>query len=92
MALHAHPTAIPLGIHGSKWAVVGPESECSRCRTPGWLAGRNIYPDVRLRRVVIFDRPAHHLVEEARPPSYVVVSAAATVNSPGCCWARSAPR
>lgn len=71
VALHAAYDSDTLGIHELEWAVVEPKAnEAVAERLAGW---QERYPDVRLRRVVVFDRPAHHLVEEAKTAQLVLV-------------------
>ena len=71
VALHAAYDSDPFGIHEVEWAVVEPKAhEALAERLAGW---QERYPDVRVRRVVVFDRPAHHLVEQAETAQLVVV-------------------
>ncbi len=71
VALHASCDSDPSGIHGLEWAVVKPRAqEALAERLAGW---QERYPDVRVRRVVVFDRPAHHLLEQAATAQLVVV-------------------
>ena len=71
VALHAAYDSDPFGIHQLEWADVEPKAhEALAERLAGW-EGR--YPDVRVRRVVVFDRPAHHLIEQAKTAQLVVV-------------------
>jgi nucleotide-binding universal stress UspA family protein len=71
VALHASCDSDPFGIHELEWAVVQPKvKEALAERLAGW---QERYPDVRVRRVVVFDRPAHHLIEQAKTAQLVVV-------------------
>lgn len=71
VALHASCDNDPFGIHELEWAVVEPRAhEALAERLAGW---QERYPDVRVRRVVVFDRPAHHLLEHAETAQLVVV-------------------
>jgi hypothetical protein len=71
VALRASCDSDPFGIHELEWAVVEPKAnEALAERLAGW---QERYPDVRLRRVVVFDRPAHHLVEQAKTARLVAV-------------------
>ncbi|OBI60638.1 universal stress protein [Mycobacterium sp. E796] len=71
VALHAACDSDPFGIHELEWAYVEPQAhEALAERLAGW---QERYPDVRVRRVVVFDRPAHHLIEQAKTAQLVVV-------------------
>jgi nucleotide-binding universal stress UspA family protein len=71
VALHAACDSDPFGIHELEWAYVEPQAnEALAERLAGW---QERYPDVRVRRVVVFDQPAHHLVERAKSAQLVVV-------------------
>jgi len=71
VALHAACDSDPLGIHELEWGYVEPKAhEALVERLAGW---QERYPDVRVRRVVVFDRPAHHLVEQAETAQLVAV-------------------
>jgi nucleotide-binding universal stress UspA family protein len=71
VALHAAYDSDPFGIHQLEWASVEPKAhEALAERLAGW---QERYPDVRVRRVVVFDRPAHHLIEQAKTAQLVVV-------------------
>jgi nucleotide-binding universal stress UspA family protein len=71
VALHAAYDGDPFGIHQLEWAAVEPKAhEALAERLAGW---QERYPDVRVRRVVVFDQPAHHLVEQAKTAQLVVV-------------------
>jgi nucleotide-binding universal stress UspA family protein len=71
VALHAAYDSDPFGIHQLEWADVEPKAhEALAERLAGW---QERYPDVRVRRVVVFDRPAHHLIEQAKTAQVVVV-------------------
>ena len=71
VALHAAYDSDPFGIHQLEWAAVEPKAhEALAERLAGW---QERYPDVRVRRVVVFDRPAHHLIEQAKTAQLVVV-------------------
>jgi nucleotide-binding universal stress UspA family protein len=71
VALHAAYDSDPFGIHQLEWAAAEPKAnEALAERLAGW---QERYPDVRVRRVVVFDRPAHHLVEQAKTAQLVVV-------------------
>jgi nucleotide-binding universal stress UspA family protein len=71
VALHAAYDSDPFGIHQLEWAAVEPKAHKALAeRLAGW---QERYPDVRVRRVVVFDQPAHHLVEQAKTAQLVVV-------------------
>jgi nucleotide-binding universal stress UspA family protein len=71
VALHAAYDGDPFGIHQLEWAAVEPKAhEALAERLAGW---QERYPDVRVRRVVVFDQPAHHLIEQAKTAQLVVV-------------------
>ena len=71
VALHAAHDSDPLGIHELEWAYIEPKAhEALAERLASW---QERYPDVRVRRVVVFDRPAHHLVEQAKTAQLLVV-------------------
>ena len=59
VALHASYGSDSFGIH-EEWAE----------RLASW---QERYPDVRVRRVVVAGRPAHHLIEQAKTAQLVVV-------------------
>jgi nucleotide-binding universal stress UspA family protein len=71
VALHAAYDSDPFGIHELEWGYVEPKAHeaLAQCLA-GW---QERYPDVRVRRVVVFDRPAHHLVEQAKTAQLLVV-------------------
>lgn len=71
VALHASCDSDPFGIHELEWGIVEPKAHeaLAECLA-GW---QERYPDVRVRRVVVFDRPAHHLIEQAETAQLVVV-------------------
>jgi len=71
VALHAAFDSDALGIHELEWGYVEPKAhEAVAKDLAGW---QERYPDVRVRGVVVFDRPAHHLVEQAKTAQLVVV-------------------
>jgi nucleotide-binding universal stress UspA family protein len=71
VALHAAYDSDPFGIHQLEWAAVEPKAhEALAERLAGW---QERYPDVRVRRVVVFDQPAHHLIEQAKTAQLVLV-------------------
>ena len=71
VALHAAYDSDPFGIHELEWGYVEPKTlEAVAELLAGW---QERYPDVRVRRVVVFDRPAHHLIELAKTAQLVVV-------------------
>ncbi len=71
VALHAAYDSDALGIHELEWAYIESKAhEAVAERLAGW---QERYPDVRVRRVVVFDRPAHHLIEQAETAQLVVV-------------------
>ena len=71
VALRASCDSDPFGIHELGWAVVEPKAhEALAERLAGW---QERYSDVRVRRVVVFDRPPHHLIEQAETAQLVVV-------------------
>jgi len=71
VALHAAYDSDPLGIHELEWNYVEPKAHEALAER---LAGpQERYPDIRVRRVVVFDRPAHHLVEYAQTAQLIVV-------------------
>lgn len=71
VALHAACDSDPFSIHELEWAYVEPKAhEALAERLAGW---QERYPDVRVRRLVVFDRPAHHLIEQAKTAQLVVV-------------------
>jgi nucleotide-binding universal stress UspA family protein len=71
VALHAAYDSDPFGIHQLEWAAVEPKAhEALAERLAGW---QERYPDVRVRRVVVFDRPAPHLIDQAKTAQLVVV-------------------
>lgn len=71
VALHASIDGDPFGIHALEWGVAEPRAhEALAERLAGW---QERYPDVRVRRVVVLDRPAHHLLEQAETAQLVVV-------------------
>ncbi len=71
VALHASCDSDLSGIHALEWGVAEPRAhEALAERLAGW---QERYPDVRVRRVVVFDRPAHHLLEQAETAQLVVV-------------------
>jgi nucleotide-binding universal stress UspA family protein len=71
VALHAAYDSDPFGILQLQWAAVEPKANKALAeRLAGW---QERYPDVRVRRVVVFDRPAHHLIEQAKTAQLVVV-------------------
>jgi nucleotide-binding universal stress UspA family protein len=71
VALHASCDSDPFGIHELEWGVAEPRAyEALAERLAGW---QERYPDVHVRRVVILDRPAHHLIEQAKTAQLVVV-------------------
>lgn len=71
VAVHASCNSDPSGIHALEWAMAEPRAHETLTK---WLAGwQERYPDVRVRRVVILDRPAHHLLEQAESAQLIVV-------------------
>jgi nucleotide-binding universal stress UspA family protein len=71
VALHASCDSDPFGIHQLEWGVAESKAyEALAERLAGW---QERYPDVRVRRVVVLDRPAHHLIEQAQTAQLVVV-------------------
>jgi nucleotide-binding universal stress UspA family protein len=71
VALHASCNSDPFGIHKLEWGIAEPKvHEVLAERLAGW---QERYPDVRVRRMVVFDRPAHHLIEQAKTAQLVVV-------------------
>ena len=71
VALHASYDSDPFGIHELEWAVGEPRAhEALAERLAGW---QERYPDVTVRRIVVFDRPARHLLERVEAAQLVVV-------------------
>ena len=71
VALHASCDIDPFGIHELEWAIAEPRAHEALAER---LAGRQErYPDVTVRRVVVIDRPARHLLEQAEAAQLVVV-------------------
>ncbi|MGB8501264.1 universal stress protein [Mycobacterium sp.] len=71
VALHASCDSDPFGIHELEWAVGEPRAhEALAERLAGW---QERYPDVTVRRIVVFDRPARHLLERVEAAQLVVV-------------------
>jgi len=71
VALHAWSDAESSELPTPQWSVVcpGAEEELAE-RLAGW---QERYPDVRVRRVVVMDQPARHLLIEAGAAQLVVV-------------------
>jgi nucleotide-binding universal stress UspA family protein len=71
VALHAWSDAESSELPTPQWSVVcpGAEEELAE-RLAGW---QERYPDVRVRRVVVMDQPARHLLIEAGSAQLVVV-------------------
>jgi nucleotide-binding universal stress UspA family protein len=71
VALHAAYDSDPFGIHELAWGHIEPKAHeaLAECLA-GW---QERYPDVRVRGLVVFDRPAHHLIEQAKTAQLVVV-------------------
>jgi nucleotide-binding universal stress UspA family protein len=71
VALHASCDTDMFGIHALEWAAVESTAhEALAERLAGW---QERYPDVTVRRVVVLDRPAHHLLEQSESAQLVVV-------------------
>ncbi|MBV8180956.1 MAG: universal stress protein [Mycobacterium sp.] len=71
VALHASCDSDPFGIHELEWGIAEPKAhEVLAERLAGW---QERYPDVRVRRMVVFDLPAQHLIEQAKTAQLVVV-------------------
>ncbi len=71
VAVHAWCDSDPFGIHEPEWATARPTAEEALAeRLAGW---QERYPDVRVRRVVVFDQPAQHVIAEAESAQLVVV-------------------
>lgn len=97
VALHAWSDMGPLDFPSTNWAPIewrnieDQEKEVLAER----LSGRQErYPDVVVHKVVVCDRPAPRLLEQAklRPLSYWWWAAMAAEGSQECCSARSAGR
>lgn len=56
-------------------------------RLAGW---QEHYPDVRVKRLIVCDKPSRWLLQEAEHAQLVVVGSTAVEGSPACCWVRSA--
>ena len=71
VVIHAAYDSDPFGIHELEWAVAKPKAmEVLAERLAGW---QERYPDVPVRRVLAFDRPARHLIEAGETAQLVVV-------------------
>jgi nucleotide-binding universal stress UspA family protein len=71
VALHAWSDAESSELPGAQWSAVRPRTEEELAeRLAGW---RERYPDVRVRRVVVLDQPARHLLAEAESAQLLVV-------------------
>ncbi|MGE5693970.1 MAG: universal stress protein [Candidatus Sericytochromatia bacterium] len=71
VALHAWSDADVADMPAVNWLVVGPEAEETLAeRLAGW---EERYPDVRVRRRVVADGPARHLLKESESSQLVVV-------------------
>ncbi len=71
VALHAWCDGDAAGMPGLEWSaqLSGP-AEVLAERLAGW---QERYPDVAVQRRVVFDRPARHLLDEAKSSQLVVV-------------------
>ena len=71
VALHAAFDSDPFGIHEMEWGFIEPKTHEALAKgLAGW---QERYPDVRVRPLLVFDRPAHHLTEQAKTAELVVV-------------------
>lgn len=71
VALHAWSDADSSEFPAAQWSVVRPRTEEELAeRLAGW---QERYPDVRVRRVVVLDQPARHLLAEAEAAQLIVV-------------------
>lgn len=71
VALYASCDSDPFGIHELEWAMVQPKAIEALAERLAGMQER--YPNVRVRRMVVFDRPARHLIEQAKTAQLVVV-------------------
>jgi nucleotide-binding universal stress UspA family protein len=93
VALHAACDSDPFGIHELEWAYVEPQAnEALAERLAGWQAGRNVTPTFVCAVWSYSTSPRTTSSSGLNPPSWSWSAPAATVNSPSCCSARSAPR
>lgn len=71
VALHAWSDADAWEVPAAPWSVVRPTTEEELAeRLAGW---QERYPDVRVRREVVLDQPARHLIAEAESAQLIVV-------------------
>lgn len=71
VAVHAWWDADMSELPAAQWSVIGSAAEEELAeRLAGW---QERYPDVRVRRVVVVDQPAHQLLAEAEQAQLVVV-------------------
>ena len=71
VALHAWSDTEVFELPGLDWSIVQSQAQETLAeRLAGW---QERYPDVKVRRIVVADRPAHQLVEQSESAQLVVV-------------------
>jgi nucleotide-binding universal stress UspA family protein len=71
VALHAWSDSDVSDLLGVEWSAIGSTAEETLAeRLAGW---QDRYPDVHVRRVVVLDQPARHLLSESESSQLVVV-------------------
>ncbi|OOK72144.1 universal stress protein [Mycobacterium kansasii] len=89
-AVHAWSDLEVVDLPGLDWSTVKAEAEQTVAeRLAGW---QERYPDVTVHRLVVCDRPARELIDQAQTAQLVVLGSHGRGDSPACCWVRSAMR